>query len=104
MSWTRACHTAEVAAGEFLAVEVDDEKLIIINLDGQFYAMADQCTHDFIPMSDGGAIDGTDFVCPWHGAKFCIKSGDATLPPAFDPVDTFTTRVDDEGWVDVELD
>jgi 3-phenylpropionate/trans-cinnamate dioxygenase ferredoxin component len=41
-------------------------------------------------------------VCAWHGGCFDVRTGDAVVPPATDPVETFPVRVR-ERWVEIGL-
>jgi hypothetical protein len=43
----------------------------------------------------GGPVDGDQVVCPRHGARFSIKTGEALTPPAFEPVSKLPVRVED---------
>jgi len=75
---------------------------------GEYHAIEDVCTHDGSPMLGGGlpleqVIDGTEIICPRHGAHFCIKTGNALTPPAFEPTTTFPVRVEN-GMVQVSDD
>ena len=67
---------------------------MLFNLDGQYYAIADVCTHDAGQLS-GGTVEGDIIVCPRHGARFCIRTGEALSAPAYEPTDTFPVRVHD---------
>ena len=75
-------------------------KLIaVFNLDGEYYAIEDICTHDGTPMLGCGLpseqlIDGAEIICPRQGARFCIKTGEALTPPAYEPIQTFPARVE----------
>ncbi len=73
----------EIPDGSSLLVEVDDRLVVLIHAAGHFYALADVCTHDGGPLSDGplDATDGT-IACPRHGAKFDVKTGAAVTMPA----------------------
>jgi 3-phenylpropionate/trans-cinnamate dioxygenase ferredoxin component len=48
-------------------------------------------------------VDGDEVICPRHGARFCIRTGEALSPPAYEPVPTFPVRVTD-GMVQVRDD
>jgi nitrite reductase/ring-hydroxylating ferredoxin subunit len=60
---------------------------------GALTACDDLCPHAGAPLSDGWIEDGC-VVCPWHGARFDIATGEALSPPAAGPVEVF--RVADE--------
>ena len=65
-----------------------------------FYAIDDVCTHDGGELA-GGAVEGDVVICPRHGARFCLRTGAALTPPAYEPVRTYPTRVVD-GVVEVD--
>jgi 3-phenylpropionate/trans-cinnamate dioxygenase ferredoxin subunit len=75
----------------------------VYNLDGEFFALEDRCSHDDGPLCEGDfdAEDGVA-ICPRHGANIDIRSGRALTLPAVDPVDTFPVHVED-GVVKVNI-
>lgn len=100
--WFDAAKADDISPGQTLEAWVEDYDLLIVNLNGQFYAIQNLCTHDGGNLSCG-AIEGDEIVCPRHGAHFCIKTGEATVPPAFEDIETFKTRVH-EGMVQVYIE
>ncbi len=64
-----------------LVVEVDDRLVVVVRYEGQVYCVDDVCTHDGGTLGDG-ELDGNCLVCPRHGAKFDIKTGNAMCMPA----------------------
>lgn len=91
---------SQLQPGSCLCVEVQGRRIALFNLDGQFYAIDDVCTHQAGPLSEG-LIEGDEVICPWHGARFKIKSGENTSPPAHEGVETFRVRVVGE---DIEVE
>ncbi len=91
-SWYSAATVGELAPGEHKVVDVDGTRMALFNLDGAWYAIEDVCTHDG-GMLTGGCVEGDQIICPRHGARFCIKTGAALTPPAYEPVSTFPVRV-----------
>ena len=68
----------------------------VYNLDGEYYAIEDRCSHDDGPLCEGEFDEETGVViCPRHGANFDIRSGRALTLPAYEPVDTYPVRVVD---------
>ena len=97
--WVSVASAEELAPGGFRIVDVDGAQVVVFNLDGQYYAIEDVCTHDGGQLT-GGYIEGDQIVCPRHGARFCIRTGEALSPPAYEPTATFPVRVED-GMVQV---
>lgn len=78
--------------GELMYVEVDDEPVCLINLDGELYAINDTCTHEEASLSDG-TIEGDEIECPLHGGAFNIRTGAPASFPVAVPVETYSVRV-----------
>jgi 3-phenylpropionate/trans-cinnamate dioxygenase ferredoxin subunit len=91
--WVDVAPAAELGPGEHRVIDVDDVMIAVFNVGGSYYAIEDVCTHDHAPLADG-ALDGDQIICPRHGARFCLKTGDALSPPAYEPVATFAVRVE----------
>ena len=88
-NWTRV----------YRVVDVDGADAAVFNVDGEFLAIEDVCTHDGAPLT-GGEIDGCEILCPRHGSRFCLKTGEALTPPAYEPTAVFPTHVADGAvWV-----
>ena len=99
MSWVTVAPVAAIPPGEYASAEVDGVFVAVFNVGGQFFAVEDVCTHDGGGLA-GGRVEGDQVICPRHGARFCLRSGRALTPPAYEPVRTFKTRVVD-GRVEV---
>lgn len=86
--------TTEIAPGERIVLEVERTGLwlAVFNVEGQFFAIEDRCTHDDGPLGDG-EIDGFEVECPRHGARFDVRTGDALTMPAVKPVPSFPLEV-----------
>jgi nitrite reductase/ring-hydroxylating ferredoxin subunit len=93
MEFTKVAAVGEIAPGGVLRVEVGDEPVAIFNLDGEFYAIGDTCSHEEASLSEGDVF-GDVVECPLHGAEFDIKTGAARTLPAVAPVPTFPVRVE----------
>lgn len=83
-------------------MDVDGARIAVFNLGGRYYAIEDVCTHDGGILT-GGPVEGDQIVCPRHGARFSIRTGEALAPPAFEPVAVFTVR-DERGEIQVRDD
>ena len=94
MSWIAVGPADSIPSGDYAQVEVDAALVAVFNIDGRFYAIDDLCTHDGGELA-GGAVEGDVVICPRHGARFCLRTGAALTPPAYEPVRTYETRVKD---------
>jgi 3-phenylpropionate/trans-cinnamate dioxygenase ferredoxin component len=92
---------SEVPRQSIKCVEVAGKRIALFNLGGEFYALADECTHEGGPLSEG-EIRGGEVECPLHGARFDIKSGKVTLDPAADDVARYNVRVSGDS-VEIEI-
>lgn len=90
----------DVPPGERLWHEFEEETVIIFNVDGAFYCIADLCSHDNGPLEDG-ELNGYSVECPRHGACFDIRTGAALSLPATSPIPAFAVKVED-GYIWVE--
>jgi len=100
--WVDVAPIDQFEAGTYRVLDVDDAQIAVFNIEGEFYAIEDVCTHDYSVLT-GGCIEGDEIVCPRHGARFNIKTGEALTPPAYEPVDTLPVRVEN-GIVQVRDD
>ena len=67
----------------------------VYNLNGEFYALEDRCSHDDGPLCEGDFDPDTGVaICPRHGANIDIRTGIPRTLPATQPVDTFPVRVE----------
>jgi nitrite reductase/ring-hydroxylating ferredoxin subunit len=100
MSWVRAGDVKDIEPGEAVVIKTDPP-VAVFNVDGEFLATADTCTHAESSLADG-YVEGDQVECAWHMAKFCLRTGAALTLPATDPLDTYRTEVrDDQVFVDV---
>lgn len=84
----------DIAPGEKKVYDVDGIGVVVVNLDGEYLCVEDVCTHDGAPLGDG-QLEGGQLVCPRHGARFDVRTGEALSLPAFEPVATYEVKVED---------
>jgi nitrite reductase/ring-hydroxylating ferredoxin subunit/metal-sulfur cluster biosynthetic enzyme len=82
----------EIPEGGVKVVRVDDEPVAVFHVGGQYYALADRCTHDGGELSDGD-LDGHVVECARHGARFDIRTGAVLAMPATGAVPRHAVRV-----------
>jgi 3-phenylpropionate/trans-cinnamate dioxygenase ferredoxin subunit len=89
--WVDVGAAQDVTEARTLSVEIDDVALIVARCGSDLYAVEDRCTHDGEALA-GAEIEACEIICPRHGARFCLKSGAALTPPAYEPLRTFKVR------------
>ena len=92
--WVDVAAGDEVPRNEHRVFEVDGRFVAVYDVDGERYAIEDVCTHDGNPLSDG-PVEGHEVICPRHGARFCLRTGAALSPPAYEAVPTFAVETRD---------
>jgi 3-phenylpropionate/trans-cinnamate dioxygenase ferredoxin component len=84
-----------------LPVEVDGVAVVIVRCGGELYAVEDRCTHDGESLG-AAEVEECEIVCPRHGSHFCLRTGEALTPPAYEPLRTYRVREQD-GRILLEL-
>lgn len=82
----------EIESGDRIFVEIDGQPIVVFNIAGEMFAIGDLCTHDDGPLGDG-FIQGHEVICPRHGAKFDVRTGEALTLPAIVDIPTYPMRV-----------
>jgi 3-phenylpropionate/trans-cinnamate dioxygenase ferredoxin subunit len=83
----------EVGPGEIKQYLVENRFVALCNVEGEFHAFEDVCTHQFTHLSEGEFTD-SEVKCPLHGAKFDVKTGAAKSLPAVKPVPKHEVKVE----------
>ena len=91
--FVRVAAVGDILPGGRLLVEVEGIRIAIFNVDGEYLAIEDVCTHDGGPLVEGELLEGCQVECPRHGARFDIRSGAALSMPAFEPTPTYAVQV-----------
>ncbi len=90
--FVKVAKTTEIEPGQARLVEVKGKQIALFNVDGQFCALDNTCTHRGGPLADG-EVSGYEVTCPFHGAKFDIRTGEVLGPPASQAVACYSVRV-----------
>src|SRR5262245_5534367 len=92
---------SEIPENGAIGVETEGKRLALINLNGEIYAIDDDCPHEGGPLSEG-TISGEDIVCRWHSSHFNIKTGRVSMDPATSNVATYRVHIVGDA-VEVEI-
>ncbi len=99
--FVKVAKTSEIDNNGCKRVQVNGEPVAVFNLDGNYYAIHDVCTHAHASLCEG-SIAGDEVLCPLHFASFNIRTGECTGPPADEDVKTYQVRVNGEN-LEVEM-
>jgi len=73
------CKTSELLEGAQKSIRMGRQSVLVLNYQGQFYALRNLCTHDSYAL-EGGRVEERKITCEAHGARFDLETGAATLP------------------------
>jgi nitrite reductase/ring-hydroxylating ferredoxin subunit len=92
--FVKVAETKDIQPSTMKAVDLASERVCIVNVEGNFYAIGNVCTHVGGPL-DEGTLEGYEVECPWHGSKFDVRTGEPTKPPARQAVPKYEVKVED---------
>jgi nitrite reductase/ring-hydroxylating ferredoxin subunit len=88
--------TADIPLGKMQKVTADGKEILVVNIDGNYYAMDDTCTHSGASLSEG-TLEGSIVTCGWHGAKFDCKTAKlASFPTKIKDLKSYKVVVESE--------
>src|SRR3954447_9100150 len=96
------CSVDDVKPESAYAAEVGGTEVAIVHSQGRFYAIADECSHASIPLSEGDVGNG-EIECYLHGSRFDLATGEPLGLPATEPVTVYPVKIDnDDIYVDID--
>jgi len=93
--WIRVATLSELPPGGIKLAATEIGTVAIFNIGGGLLAIEDRCSHDGGELASGQCV-GDCIVCPRHGARFSLRTGEALTPPAYESIATFPLRIDGE--------
>ena len=91
--WVDVGGADSIEDSKSLPADIDGLALLVVRCGTELYAVEDRCTHDGEPLDDA-EVEECQVICPRHGAHFCVRTGEALTPPAYEPLRTFKVRVE----------
>ncbi|MEM9952886.1 MAG: non-heme iron oxygenase ferredoxin subunit [Chloroflexota bacterium] len=91
--WVTFLGKDELQAGQREVFETDYGSILLMNIDGTFYAVENMCSHAEFELADG-EMSGCKIECPKHGAWFDVRDGAPLSPPADRPIKIYGARVE----------
>jgi nitrite reductase/ring-hydroxylating ferredoxin subunit len=93
-NFVKVAETKDIQPSNMIVVDLGGERVCIVNVEGNYYAIGNVCTHVGGPLNEGSLI-GYEVECPWHGSKFDIRTGEPTKPPARRSVPKYELKLED---------
>jgi 3-phenylpropionate/trans-cinnamate dioxygenase ferredoxin subunit len=93
IEFVKVASVDDIPPGERLWHEFEEDTVMIFNVDGEFYCIADVCTHDGGPLGNGD-LYGYAVECPRHGARFDVRNGKVLSLPATEDVRSYQVKVE----------
>ena len=94
-----ACKTTEIVSGQMKKIIVDGKEIVVSNVDGNYFAIDDTCTHSGASLSEGN-LEGSTVTCDWHGAQFNCKNGKLIKFPAkIDDLESYNIAVESDNII-----
>ncbi len=90
--FVKVASTGEIPPSIMRKVEAAGLEILIVNIDGKYYAINNVCTHVGGPL-DEGRLEGSEVQCPWHASRFDVRTGEVKGGPARLPESTYEVRV-----------
>ncbi len=95
MTWVKACRKSQLENNQKFNFDLEQLKLLLMNIDGTIYATDRTCTHADADLSIG-VLSCEGITCPLHLSVFNPEDGMPKNPPAEQPLKTYKTKIDNE--------
>src|SRR6187399_2414854 len=85
----KGCEIAKLAEGEMLLGHAFGKAILVARRGEDLFAIGATCTHYGGPLAEGLMVDCT-VRCPWHHARFDLRTGEAIAAPALNSVPCYS--------------
>jgi 3-phenylpropionate/trans-cinnamate dioxygenase ferredoxin component len=91
--WFDFCSVGDIPVGQREVFDTDIASIILFNVEGQFYAVENLCSHENYELAEG-ELEACILKCPKHGATFDIRTGQHLSAPAYFPITIYPSRIE----------
>jgi nitrite reductase/ring-hydroxylating ferredoxin subunit len=81
-----------VTQNQMRVFNVEGLEILIINVEGQFFAFENRCPHMGYPLFFGSVKDAI-LTCGFHKAKFNVRTGKSLMPATYRSLRTFKVKI-----------
>src|SRR5204862_1447791 len=75
----------EIPDGGMIGGHVGEDAVLLARCGRETFAIGSTCSHYGGPLAEGLMV-GETVRCPWHHARFSLRTGEAVAAPAFNPM------------------
>ena len=101
----KLCRVGDIPENTMKSFDVEGEPILVANVGGEFYSIADCCSHAMAYLSEGELLGDYQVQCPDHGAVFDLKTGEALALPAVAPVEVYKVTIEgDDLYIESKSD
>jgi len=100
MGFLKVAETSEIPAGKMKMIKLEEKEVLVVNVGGNYYAIANRCTHRGGDLSKG-SLEGNIITCPLHGSRFDVTTGKAISGPK---ILLFKSKIKDEHSFEVKVE
>ena len=94
-------HLNDFKNNQIVTYFYDDREILTVKIQDEIFAVDNICSHAEEQLCEGAVIEN-EIECPRHGARFNLKTGEATEGPALLPIDTYNIKISDNGDILIE--
>jgi 3-phenylpropionate/trans-cinnamate dioxygenase ferredoxin subunit len=95
MVFVKVALVKDLKPGKMIGVEAGGKEVVVANVDGNYFAIGDRCTHMSCILSEGSP-GGLNVTCSCHGSVFDVKTGNVVKGPAKKPEPVFQVKAEDD--------
>lgn len=86
-------NTLELSLQAIHCIELNEKQFVLIFYQNKFYLLDNLCPHKAAALCEG-ELSGGEILCPWHKARFDIKSGRGLNPVAGKGVTSWPVHIE----------
>lgn len=102
-SYHRVIKAAEVEERAMLPFIVNRWPVFVSREEGRIHVLINRCSHAASALAPEGRVRRGSVMCPLHGARFKLDTGECLGGAGYKPLMIFPFREDAEGWIEVAV-
>ena len=92
-NWVAVAAKGDLAEGAMVGIDAGDKQIAVYNVEGEFYATDNICTHGQARLCDG-FLEGHEIECPLHQGKFDVRNGKPMCEPVSEALRSYPVKVE----------